>query len=156
MKTIQNTRYQILDTKKGFTLVEILLAIALVAVLAGFSIPAYRYFQVQNELSIAADQIVGSLRRAQILSQAVDGDATWGVDIRTGQITMFQGSSYASRDSDYDEVFDVPSNISFSGINEIVYSKVFGEPDATGIITATSVLGDSIVITINEKGTLSY
>jgi type II secretory pathway pseudopilin PulG len=153
---IQNARYNMQNTKKGFALVEALLAIAVVTILASFSVPVYQYFQVKNDLDIVRDEIVHSLRRAQIRSQAVDGDVTWGVDVRTGQVTIFKGANYASRDSDYDEVFDVSDNISFSGISEITYSKVFGEPSATGTITLTSVLGDSIAISVNSKGMISY
>lgn len=142
--------------QSGFTILEVLLVIAIVFVLAGFSVPVYRYFQVQNELDVTRDAIVYSLRRAQILSQSVDGDISWGVDVRSGQVTIFKGSSYALRDSDYDEIFQVADNISFSGLGEIVFSKVFGEPNTSGSIVETSVLGDFITIDINSKGMISY
>lgn len=37
---IQNTKYQVLDIKKGFTLLEVLLVIAIIAILAGIVIIA--------------------------------------------------------------------------------------------------------------------
>ena len=152
---IENYKLKICSNK-GFTLMEVLLAMVVVTILAGFSIPVYRYFQTQNDLNIVRDEIVHSFRRAQILSQAMEDDISWGVDVRVGQITLFKGTSYASRDGNFDEVYDFSNNISFSGLGEIVFEKFTGEPNVTGSVTATSVLGDSVVVTVNGKGMVEY
>lgn len=142
--------------EKGFTLLEILLSVALMAVFAAVSMTVYQAFQERNELDIAAVTTTQTLRRAQMLSQAVDGDTNWGVKIQSGSITLFKGTSFASRDSSYDEVFDVPTNIIPSGVSEIVYAKFTGLPQSTGTITFTSSTNEVRNITINSKGTVSY
>jgi prepilin-type N-terminal cleavage/methylation domain-containing protein len=64
---------------QGFTLSEILLSISLMAIIGGMIIPMYRTFLIRDDLDIAATTLAQNLRRAQALSQAADGDTTWGV-----------------------------------------------------------------------------
>lgn len=140
---------------KGFTLLELLLSIALISVLAGFSLPVYRTLIKKNDLDIAANSIVASLRRAQILSQAVDGDITWGVKVQSGSIVVFKGASYATRDTAYDEIFDVPTSIGIGGTGEYVFAKMTGLPQSTGTTTLTSE-SDTRTVNINAKGMVGY
>lgn len=140
----------------GFTLLEVLLSVAIIALIAGLSIPVYQTLQLRNELDIAAVTAAQTLRRAQVLSQAVEGDANWGVYAQSGSITLFQGASYAGRDSGFDEVFNVPTTITPSGTQEFVYSKFSGLPQSTGALTFTSDNDETRNITINEKGTITY
>lgn len=142
--------------QNGFTLLEVLLSIALISVIAGISIPIYQSFQVRNDLDIATTSTVQVLRRAQVLSQASDGDAGWGWKIESGRMVLFKGTSYASRDSLYDEVYDVPMSITPSGVSEIVYAKFTGLPSLFGTVTLTTNTNETRSITINAKGTVSY
>ncbi len=140
----------------GFTLIEILLSVAAITIIAGISIPVYQSFQVRNDLDIATVEIAQSARRAQTLSQAVDGDTSWGIKIQSGSIVVFKGVSYAARDITFDEVFDVLTSITPSGVSEIVFAKFTGLPQTTGTITFTSNANETRTITINAKGVVSY
>lgn len=133
-----------------------LLSIALITVIAGMSVPIYQSFQVRNDLDIAAVTTAQTLRRAEALAQAVDGDISWGVNIQSGSVTLFKGTSYAARDTAFDEVFDVPTSITPSGLSEIVFTKFTGLPASTGTITLTSNINETRSITINAKGMVSY
>lgn len=133
-----------------------LLSISLITIIAGISVPVYQSFQVRNDLDIATTTLAQSLRRAEVLAQAVDGDISWGVSIQSGNITLFKGTSYAARDTALDEVFDVPTSIAPSGVSEIVFAKFTGLPTSTGTITLTSNINETRAITINAKGMVSY
>jgi len=122
----------------GFTLLELLLSVAVISALAGLSLPVYQ-----------------SARRAQVLSQAVDSDTTWGVKAQSGSIVIFKGTSYSVRDANFDEIFDVPGNISVGGASEIVFAKFTGFPQTTGTMNI-STESDSRSVTINEKGMVNY
>lgn len=141
---------------KGFTLFEVLLSITIIALVAGISVPVYQSFQVRNDLNIAASTVVQTLRRAQVLSQAVDGDMSWGVYSGNGAITLFKGGSYITRDSNFDESFAVPTNITPSGLQEIIFTKFTGFPQTTGNIIFTSSANETKTISINKKGTVSW
>ncbi len=140
----------------GFTLIEVLLSIALIALITGIGIPVYQTFQVRNDLDIATVSVAQSLRRAQTLAGAVDGDMSWGVQIQSGSMTLFKGASYGARDTTYDEAFQVPTSITPSGVQEIVFTKFTGIPQATGTIILTSSTNETRAITINTKGMVSY
>ena len=141
---------------KGFTLIEVLLSIAAIAIIAGISVPIYQSFQVRNDLDIATVEIAQSARRVQTLSQAVDGDTSWGINIQSGSMVVFKGTSYTARDAAFDEVFDVPTSITPSGISEVVFAKFTGLPQTIGTITLTSNANETRIITINAKGMVSY
>ena len=140
----------------GFTLLEVLLSITLIAILAAISVPFYQSFQVRNDLDIATNTVVQALRQAQTLSQAVDQDISWGVKIQIGSIILFKGPNYISRDSSYDEIYDISSGIASSGLDEIVFAKFTGEPPMTGTTILTSSGGEIRNITINSKGMITY
>lgn len=152
---LQATNYK-LPTQQGFTLLEVLLSLAGITIIFGISIPIYQSFQVKNDLDITANTWVQTLRRAQVLSEAVDGDSTWGVKIQPAGLILFKGASYGARDTTFDEIFTVPTSISASGTTEIVFAKFTGNPLATGTTTLTASTAETRTININAKGTLTY
>lgn len=139
----------------GFTLLEVMLVSATIAVLAAISVPVYSLLQVKNNLDVATNTTLQTLRRAQTLSQAVDGDSSWGVKLQQSDITLFKGTSYTLRDTNFDEVYSL-SGVSPSGISEVVFSKLLGHPNTTGTLTLTSTNNETQNITINSKGFLDY
>lgn len=143
----------------GFTIVELLLVIALSTAIAGMSIPVYRNLQVQNDLDVVTTTVAQSMRQAQLLSQMGAGDSSWGVRVDAddnNRIVVFKGSSYGDRDQDFDETYDLPSSILVSGVTEIVFTRIRGEPNAVGVTTLTSSTSETREIFINGKGTISY
>lgn len=145
-----------MNRQHGFTLVEVLLSVAIISVLAGLSLPVYQSFNNRNELDIIAQSLANDLRRAQLYSRGAQNDSQWGVEIQTGAITLFKGSVFASRDTAYDEATTVPATITVSGDSEVLFAKLSGAPDASGSITLTSVNNDTRTVTINAKGMVSY
>lgn len=141
---------------KGFTLLEVLLVIATITVLAGIGIPVYTSLQIKNDLDVATSTSLQSIRRAQMLSQSVDGDTTWGVKIQSASITLFKGSSYGGRDTNYDEVYSLSGSVTPTGITELVFSKLLGTPNTTGTLTLTNTNNEVQSITIGSKGQLDY
>jgi len=152
---LQTTHYQ-LQTRKGFTLIEIMVSVALIMFIVVAATPVYQGLQNRNDLDIATTTVAQTIRRAQILSQAVDGDTSWGVHIQSSSISLFKGVSFAERDTDSDELFEISPSLSFSGMEEIVFAKFSGEPQTTGNVVLTSLNNETRTITINEKGTISY
>ena len=141
---------------QGFTLLEMLLSISLIALLAGMFLPLYSAVYVKNDLDLAASAIVQDWRRAQLLAQAVDGDSTWGVHVQTGSVTLFQGPNYVGRAIAFDEVFTFSDTITLAGLTDVVFSKMLGEPTPAGTLTVTASNNDVRAITLTSKGTLSY
>lgn len=142
---------------RGFTLIEMGLSIALLAVIAGIGVPVYQALQVRNDLDIAATSLAQDYRRAQVLSQASQGDSSWGVHVDniTG-ITLFKGTGYAARDASYDEVYSVPASISTTGLLSVVFSRLTGLPQMIGTTTFTSNANEVRTVYVNAEGTVNY
>ncbi|MCR4328493.1 MAG: prepilin-type N-terminal cleavage/methylation domain-containing protein [Patescibacteria group bacterium] len=155
-KKNSSVKCQISNMRAGFTLLEMLLSLSAITLIAGIGVPVYQSFQNRNNLDIAATTVVQNMRRAQVLSHAVDGDTSWGVKAQSGSIVMFKGASYVARDADFDEVFEVPTNMTVSGIGEYVFTKFTGLPASVGTTTLMSVNNETRTITINAKGTIEY
>lgn len=140
----------------GFTLIEILLSVAIISIMFVFSSPLLNSFHWNSELAVVANETSQSLRRAATLARSGQNDAEWGIRIDTGTLTLFRGSSYATRDSSYDELFNYATSISPSGLSEVVFSKLTGLPTSTGSIVFTSPQGQSRTIIVNSEGGVSY
>lgn len=143
------------NKQSGVSLLEIVLVVALFAAITAFGAPVFNDFKIKNDLDIAQSNVVSSLRRAQALSQSVANDSSWGVYVTSGEAIVFQGDSYTSRDSDYDESLYILEAFELSGIDEVVFEKMSGNASSTGSIVISSA-NESKSITINSKGTISF
>ena len=141
--------------QRGFTLIEVLLSVAIISLIVGISLPVYRAFQTRNDLDMAAETVAFALRRAQTYARGVKEDSQWGVAIQAEALTLFKGSSYASRDTAYDETTELSSGIAAGGLSEITFTKVAALPSVTGTITL-SVNNGIETVEINAKGMVNY
>ncbi|MEO6729532.1 MAG: hypothetical protein ABIM99_06450 [Candidatus Dojkabacteria bacterium] len=139
----------------AYTLIEVLVTTALLVSLVGISIPIYQNFQIVNELDSSVNLTVRLLRSAQLQAQSVQLDSNYGIFFSTGKVTIYKGLTYAARDTTGDQAYDIPANITVTGINDFIYSKVFGDPSITGTISFTSFTTIKTIV-INSKGALIY
>lgn len=142
--------------RKGFTLIETLVALGILASLAGLgffmSIGQYKTYVLDSDMNT-----LGSLlQRARSLSMNNVNSAEHGVFITGGNYILFQGSSYASRNTTYDEPTPISRFVSASGPAEIVFRRLRGDLAAgTGDIVLDNGSGTRI-ITLNGEGRISW
>lgn len=140
----------------GFTLIEILLSIAILVILFGVLSPVYGYFFNRNNLDLAGQQLVQDLRRAQTLARGMQNDNNWGVYITGSSTTIFEGATYANRNISYDEITNFNGNILASGTTEIVFLKSTGMPLTIATIILSSPNNETLNVSINSQGTINY
>jgi len=146
-----------IKSDNGFTVIEILLVIAIIGVMAGLSAPYLGSFLARNELRNESLKIVDSLRRARNQTMAGVEDKIWGVHFESGKYVVFAGSSYSAADPLNDAV-DLPAVLTFSvinftgGGNDVVFSQPYGETLNYGTTTIQNDSGDSRTIVINQAG----
>ncbi|MFQ6049790.1 MAG: Tfp pilus assembly protein FimT/FimU [Candidatus Paceibacterales bacterium] len=140
--------------KRGLALIEILLVVGILAVLVTLTLPLTLDFYKSQQLNIHTQGVIQALRRAQLKAMSVENSSIFGVYLVDDNYTLFKGSSYATRDVQYDAVSDLPQIINISGLSEIVFSKFEGIPSATGTIILSNN-GDSQTISINEIGRIN-
>ena len=139
---------------RGVTLVELLIVIALIAIIGASTTPVLSNFLARNYLRNKTNELVASLRTAQINTISGKEDSQWGVNTSTSEITLFKGSSFAGRDTNFDQSFSIPATITIT-TDEIVFDRLTGDPDAVATLTITSNAGDSNTVTVNEVGTVN-
>lgn len=145
-----------MEKKAGLTLIELLLALAAIGLLGALSIPYFMTFQVSSQSDTAGQEIVQSLRRAKIKAIAAENDDNWGLAVKDQKITLFKGSTYSGREPNFDEAFDLPPSITSSGVSEIYFFKLSGNPSTTGTINLVDTNAKEKNITINANGTIDY
>ncbi|MDO8600989.1 MAG: prepilin-type N-terminal cleavage/methylation domain-containing protein, partial [bacterium] len=124
---------------RGFTLIETLVAVGILALLAAIVITSLSSFQRSGELLRAADLIAGVLRDARGRTLASQNDSAYGVHFDAGSVVLFEGTIYDSG-AVSNEVTLLPfriiiSEISLGGGDEVVFERLSGEANVTGTIT---------------------
>lgn len=152
---MSKTLSRALATSKGYTLVELMLVIGIIAIITAVGLPIYAALQNSNGLDITTNTLVQDLYQAQIFSRYEVDNSSWGVAIVGQTITFYAGSSYASRNTAYDNVFTMPVTTTTSGLSEVDFSKLYGLPSTNGTFTLT-VTGISRSVTINSVGMVDY
>ncbi len=140
---------------KAFTLLEIMLTVSIFVLSASILSPIYLSAKNRDDLSTKTDILVSSLRRAQILSISGQGDSSWGVKILEDGLVIFKGDSYLTRDISQDDVVSVNKIILTEGLDEVVFTKIFGETNNIGDIKL-KLRDKEITVGINKKGVIDY
>jgi len=138
--------------RHGVTVIELIVSLGIITILFGVSTPLLRTFLLRSDLDVAQNSIVQDTYRSQSLAMSGEGDSSWGVKVLSGQVTVFQGTSYAARNSAFDESYALSSSITISGQNEYVFSKLTGFPTPIGTTTLTNAANETRTLTINSKG----
>jgi len=130
-------------TQKGFTLVELVVVLALAVLFTGLAIPALRIAQRDSALSDASLHMVAVLRLAQSRTVSSEQASKYGVFFDTStspdRYVLFRGETYAARDLASQEVNALPASVEIAGTTlpgaETVFQKVSGAASGAGSIT---------------------
>lgn len=141
----------------GFTLLEVLLSISVIAVLMGITAPVYISFQNRNALDTTSQSVIESLRRSETFARNGRGDTNWGVKLQTGSLIIYKGASYAARDTTADDVVTLNPAMTLGGLGEVNFNELSGNPVTAGTITVTSTANnESDSIIVNSYGMITY
>jgi len=135
-----------MKTRCGFSLIELILVVAIVLTLGVLSSVFYSRFLNQNSVANVSDQFASQLRKAQTYAMAGKQNSSWGVKYTAGTITLFASSSGA-----FDETFSVNGNIGVSGFSQVIFAKTTGIPDLTPTITISGG-GNTKIVSVNSQG----
>ncbi len=151
-----------MQRQNGFTTIEIIIAICVIAVLGGVVIADFISIKNKTNLDSARDEFSQVLRTAQGKSLGSENAFQYGVYINTGispnQYVLFKGPNYSSRDITYDQIKSLPVNVQFyvnlGGASEIDFERLTGASDQSGIISLTNSSGTDNIY-ISNSGTIS-
>jgi len=139
----------------GFTIIEVVIVFAIFGMLLAIGLPigldAYRNYLLTSEVR----NLLSILRRAENQAFANNRASPHGLSIQTDRFVLFQGSSYALRNQDFDEEYLKSGTVTTSGTAEIVFAQISGKPNASATIILSNGLR-SQTITINDEGTINW
>ncbi len=149
-----------MNNRKGFTLLELLMSVAIMAILVVLSTPIFTTYIMQNRLKGAGESLYGDLfhARAEAIKQqknitvVFQTGANWCYGVTTASncncsvannCTLGQ-VSYLRHKNTTLSVIGLGANTSFNGTRGVVSS--------TGTLSFTSNSGDSISLELNKMG----
>lgn len=148
--------------KKGFTLIEVILVLGLVAIIGSLSVLYYQDSQVRADINTQVSQFASYMRLAR--SNAISGldGENHGVHLESDSYTLFSGGSYNPDDPD-NFVVELPGTIAIQniflngGVTNIIFSGPDGETNHHGTIDFRSAqINKTITVTISSLGTITY
>lgn len=134
----------------GFTLIEVMIAIGIVAIIGALSVPVFNEIQFKSEINTAKTQVIQGLETARQSAVAAKNDMEWSFFVPAG--VVFPGTDYNAALTDPELAaqtitFAMPETVRFSGLEQVTYSRK-GVPYISGTITLTSISGDEESVTV--------
>jgi len=117
-----------LVNKSGFTLVELIVVVALLTIIATTAAVFNSQWYLQNNLESAKNMMISSIRKAQSYSISKKNGLTWGVCLTGKTIRMFGGSCASPTIKDD---YNLPNNVSITGLSTVTFSLFRGEPNSS-------------------------
>jgi len=151
---------------RGFTVVELLITIAIIIIVSAIGTISLVGFRAEQDLGSATKLIVSVLRDAQQKSISQESEKQWGVHFENVMndrdfYATFSGASYSS--STQQEIFYLKSSLEFSdpgsgSSKDVIFSKLTGLPQAATNITLrlTNNPQSAKTVTINNNGKVEY
>jgi prepilin-type N-terminal cleavage/methylation domain-containing protein len=137
---------------KGFTFLELLIVISIISILLILTVPLGVDFYRNQQLDSVTQELLQNLRRAHLNAMS-QSDYSFGIWFGSEEYKIFRGDS--EENGENEEFFDIPGEISFNSPDEIVFSKLTGNPSFTGDIYITNGISTTTV-NINSLGRLAY
>lgn len=144
----------------GFTFLEMIIAIAILALLIAVALPKFSAFKNSQVVSNSAEEIISAVSKARSQTLSSVASSEYGVHFDTNQIVIYKGTSYSSSDASNEIVKIVSpatiSNISLTGgVSEFYFDRLSGAPSKTGTVTVSVSGASSKTITISASGAAS-
>ncbi len=157
--------YFAIRKRQGFTLMELLLVIAIIAVLATVSVLNLNGRRAHTELDGTAKQIASILREAEGRAVSQDSGASWGVHFENaaaGGFFALYATSYAPNATrSYSRlpvsVRYAPASIPVGNSVDVAFAQITGLPSGAASVTVESIGGtsESMTVTVGANGLVS-
>ncbi|MFA5932165.1 MAG: prepilin-type N-terminal cleavage/methylation domain-containing protein [Candidatus Paceibacterota bacterium] len=147
--------------KKGFTVVELLIVLAVIGIIFSIVLPQFSAIRENQVLKGAVNDIISSLNKAQSQTLSSVNSSSYGVHFQSDKVIIFLGTTFLVNDMNETINIISPANISnvtLSGVSgnsgDIYFNRLSGIPSKTGTITV-STPSYSKIITISTTGVIS-
>lgn len=140
--------------RRGFSLMEMIVVIAIIGVLASLSFTGYNVFKTRTTLSSATAMTAQAIRQASLNAQNGRRDSVWKVDVTNAGTVIYAGSSYAERIIGSEISTTFSSALTVSGTATYTFAKLTGRPMTPGTTILTFNTSSSN-INVNALGAVT-
>jgi len=125
---------------KGFTLIEIIIVISIMAFLVSAGIVSYRSFEKSTELEKTAHNIMSVLKLAQSKTTASEDASQYGVHFESDKYILFKGNIYQSEAED-NKTYNIPNRLEIHDIDlseessDVIFQRILGNTEQNGAIS---------------------
>ncbi len=147
--------------RDGFTLVEILIVIAILGILSAISILTFRALYTNATLRAATQEVYLMLEDARSRTLASEDAFTYGVHIASSSVTRFRGSVYVAGDAN-NVVYVFEGGVTATGTivasgSSIVFERLTGDAAGNGRIYLRDRDGTATnTIEVQASGLIEY
>lgn len=129
--------------EKGISLLEILIAIAIVGFLVVIALPQFSQMRKNQVLKNGAWDIVSALGKAKNQTLASLNSSEYGVHFQSDRVIIFRGTVFSSGASDNETIsLTTPASITAISLNgggaDVYFNKLSGSPSTTGTVTISN------------------
>lgn len=149
-------------TKKGFTLLELLIVVAVLAVLSAIVFSSFSAFRNSKVLDTAVEDVLTALSQARGDTLASKDGLQYGVHLQADKAVIYQGATYSSSDPNnqnvvLDGALEITSITLTGGGQNVLFDRLTGKTSQNGtfVIRVTNDTAKTRTITVNGTGVAS-
>jgi len=120
--------------RKGFALIELVVVLAIVAILGGIAVPLYQNYLDKSRLTVALRQVEADLRKAQAMAKS--SGVNYEVLFIPGQSTYKIYEHPSTSLAKLKETIELPGGVKIytntAPANKIVYYSAYATSEVTG------------------------
>lgn len=151
----------LIKKKSGFTLIELIVVIAIIAILVVTTFVGYNSFRKKTQLNITAEEIESALKLAQSKTLSSLNQTNYGIHLETDSYVSFIGNTYSSAEVT-NVIFDISDNLEIYNISlngagsEIIFERLTGKTDQYGSFNIRiKNTSQEKILNIESSGTIS-
>lgn len=146
-------------TQKGFTLLEILITLAIVVILSAIIIVPFSNFRASKLLEVTSNEVVSLLVQARADTISSKNASQYGVHFEASRVVLFAGDTFVDGNPGNFELSIDPvlqiSNITLAGSgSDVIFERITGSTAQPGTVMLGVVADASQfkIITIDPAG----
>jgi len=136
----------------GFTLIEVIVALAIFIFISVGALANYRAFEKRLKVEAIAREIISTLQTARDRTVGSKNAVSYGVHFETSQFVLFEGTEYVVGDPS-NETKIVPTGVEIFDINvsgnDVLYTRVRGTTDNSGTVSVRLASDPSVNLIIS-------
>lgn len=138
---------------RAFTFLEVVIVIAIALLVGVTAVWFTTNFFFEQQTVATAQMVRSNIVRAGTYALNGRANTDWGVTVTGGNLVIFAGTTYATRNTAYDEITPLPGNVTVSGMGEVIFTKPSGTTDPRSF----TVIGNNRTITfsLTREGALT-